>query len=363
MKHRLFFTLATAALLISVNSCTTDFNTNAPYKNIAVVNAVFTQEIVSEFQDQISYKPSKIISTNQDIKITKVFQGDGNYYEYAKVWDSVYYPEGVLDVKIENKDKYGTANLPLRYMEIDNKESGDFTFPKQAIYRLDSIDYVKVRNPISGANSETQLKLSVYNNSRKEEAFAYTSLIPEFAIGVNSATASLTSIYINFDISAPNLYTSVLIGSLSNTGRVKAQFIYEYSEIPKSGGQEETKRVVWDLGYMTADGNESVKFSISNKTFYEMLESSIQKNENVKRTSKNICYLKVEAMSIDVNNYIVANESDNSNLNGTKIFTNVKNGIGIFGSKTIKTQQFRLDQRTVTEITKLFSKIDHSFDN
>lgn len=363
MKHGLVFTLVAAMFLILVNSCTTDFNTNAPYKNIAVVNAVFTQEIVSEFNDQISYKPSKIVSINQDIKITKVFQGNGNYYEYAKVWDSVYYPEGVLDVTIENKDKYGTINLPLHYMEVDNKESGDFTFPRQAVYRLDSIDYVKVRNPIKGANSETKLRLSVYNNSRKEETFAYTSLIPEFAIGVNAATAGLTSIFFNFDISIPNLYTTILISSLRNTGRVNAQFVYEYSEAPKSGGQEEIKRVVWDLGYLTADGNESVKFSIGNKTFYEMLESSIPKNENVKRTSKNICYLNVEAMSIDVNNYIVANNSDNSNLNGTNVFTNVKNGIGIFGSKTIKRQQFRLDQRTITEITKLFSKIDHSFDN
>lgn len=347
--------------LVLISSCTTDFNTNAPYKDVPVIHAVFTQEIVKTFKSDISYNPSKYVITQQDFKITKVFQGSGNYYDYAKIWDSVYYPVGVLDVEIENIDGKGTVKLPFKYEVVDNKESGDFVFPQQAVYRLGSEFVELIKTPVKGANKETTLKLKIYNNSRKEEATATTTLIPEFAVGVNSLV--LPSLYFNFDISKPNLTTSVLAETSKNTGRVSAKFIYEYSETPKSGGNTEVKSVVWDWGYQTVGGSESVKFSIGNNNFYEMLASNIPRNGDVNRVSHNICYLVVDAYTTDVNNYIVANDPSNANLSGTGIFTNINNGIGVLGARLIQKQEFRLDQRTVTEIKKLFTGIDHSFDN
>ena len=119
------FILALAALFFFAG-CEAEFSPNTEWSEIPVVYGVLDQD------DDTSY-----------VRVQRCFLGEGNQYDYARVADSINYPQGALSVFIEEWNAtatttsagitalHATGSSPRHiynfdYKEIVNKEQGIF---------------------------------------------------------------------------------------------------------------------------------------------------------------------------------------------------------------------------------------------
>ena len=78
----LLFLIISILVIGFTNSCKTDFALNAPYDDIPVIYAALDQSVDTQY-----------------VKINKTYLGDGNNTLYAKINDSVLFPN--LSAKID----------------------------------------------------------------------------------------------------------------------------------------------------------------------------------------------------------------------------------------------------------------------
>ena len=99
-------------------SCTTDFDTTAPYQDITVVYGLLDQT-----------------QPNQYLKINKAFLSEKDVLTYANDADSNNYPF-ILDIKLEEWDTDGNfiKSYDFDTTTIYNKEPGQFYNPEQILY-------------------------------------------------------------------------------------------------------------------------------------------------------------------------------------------------------------------------------------
>ena len=71
----LFITVTSVALIGAIHSCKTDFEINAPYDDIPVIYAALDHSVDTQY-----------------VKINKTYLGDGNNTLYAKINDSILFP-------------------------------------------------------------------------------------------------------------------------------------------------------------------------------------------------------------------------------------------------------------------------------
>jgi hypothetical protein len=120
------------------------------------------------------------------------------------------------------------------------------------------------------------------------------------------------------------------------------------------------KFIDWDLGDQTSvntDGGENMFKVVSGSSFFEMLQGRLSsydlEDQVVKRTfnSKAIEFI-LTAGNEDLNTYMQINEPVTSIVTERPIFTNVENGIGLFGSKFSRSLKSFMSNGTVLELCR-----------
>src|SRR3954468_13167502 len=96
------------SLLAFLSSCETDFEVNAPYKEIIVIDGLLN-----------------VYDSQQSVRVSKAYLGKGNSLEMAQVSDSINFVD-ILDVYMERYDdsKVWKETFPLTRTEFSDKEPG-----------------------------------------------------------------------------------------------------------------------------------------------------------------------------------------------------------------------------------------------
>jgi len=287
MKKILFGLLLITGLTF-VNSCTTDFDLYADYKDISVVYGLL------DISDDTSW-----------IKITKAFTGPGNALLIAQNPDSSNYSYKLNVQLIGVKDGVELAPIVFDTLTLHNKRPGDstFYFPDQLVY------YAKT-------DLDEEAKYSLKINNKGNVISSETPLVGSFVISRPNRFISFTN-------------DSKIEYNLAKNGkRYESFLVFNYKELAP-GTDTVYKKMPWFIGI---DKNNSGEESYVGDDFYAKLETELDDIPGVKRWAGPVNVI-VSCGSGILNSYIEINEADNSLLTEVPLFTNIEGGTGILASR------------------------------
>lgn len=303
--------------LTFVNSCTTDFDLYAEYKDISIVYGLL------DTSDDTSW-----------VKITKAFTGPGNALLIAKNPDSSNYPYK-LDVKlIGSKNGIELSPIVFDTLTLHNKRPGDsiFYFPDQLVY------YAKT-------NLDQNAKYSLSINNYGKEVSAETPLVGDFIISTPNKFISFT-----------NTNSKIEYGLAKNGKRYESFLVFNYKELAP-GSDTLNKSMRWFIGM---DNDNSGKQSYNGDLFYSNLEIELEDIPNVKRWVGAV-NIVVACGSEILNNYIEINEADNSLLTEVPIYTNIEGGTGILASRHTTIKNALLTPKSIEKLVEEYPDLGFQY--
>ena len=125
IKQKFLFPFLLVTLLVGFTSCESDFSPNAEWREIPSVFCLLDQD------DDTTY-----------VRLQRCYLGDGNLYDYGTNPDSIYYPDGMMEVQIRvwrnASDMSVSGATPLYVLnftrELRDKVEGSFASGPQPVY-------------------------------------------------------------------------------------------------------------------------------------------------------------------------------------------------------------------------------------
>jgi hypothetical protein len=304
MKKVLFLIMLVAGFF-SIYRCSNTVDLYADYKDITIVYGLL------DISDDTTW-----------VKITKAFLGPGDALEIAKNPDSSNYPYKVNASLTARKNSIDQPPIYLDTITIRNKQAGDsvFYFPDQLMY---------------------------YTTAAIDGDAAYTLKI-ERAENIISAQ---TPVIKNFNITKPvnRISFTSNIGeiewySAENGKRYEVELIFNYKEWAPGYADTLDLQMYWFLSVEVSnstDGGEKMQATYAGPGFYSRVQAEIPVIDNVKRWAGNVDVV-ISAATQEFHTYIEANGANGNLLQEVPIYSNIDNGIGIFGSRHTVTKPFQL---------------------
>lgn len=287
------------------NACKTDIDVIAPYKEIAVVYGLL------DISQPIQY-----------IKINKVFLGKGDAYAMAQNPDSInFVPEDMI-VTLEKYNEGSLIGTSTLYDTIiPGGEAGDFSKEKNIIYATNE--------PLQ---NDFTYKLKIENKKTGYKAEANTKII-------NNITIPSASTIISF-VGSDNKYTpknNFRWNSQKNGKIYELSLRIHYKEF-NIGNDTVYKYVDWPFNPQysaTTEGGEEMKKVVNGEDFFVFMQSikDIHFSDNSKKRIAYRAQMLITAGGEDLQIYKDLNAPYSSNFQEKPIYTNVKNGIGIFSTR------------------------------
>lgn len=162
MKLRVLLVIALPILMI-FNSCETDFDVTADYKEIAIVYGLLSQN-----------------DTTHYLRINKAFIGDGNALIYAGIHDSSSFGNDISVVLIETNMNGVQKTIQFDTSTIHNKEEGVFYAPDQLMYKANAI-----------LDTKSTYELKITHKKTAYEVGSITNLVQDFSITKPTAAANV----------------------------------------------------------------------------------------------------------------------------------------------------------------------------
>ncbi|HOI32470.1 MAG: DUF4249 family protein [Bacteroidales bacterium] len=305
-----------ASLLVVFNSCSTDVDLYADYKDITIVYGLLDAGQDTNF-----------------IKITKAFLGPGNALEIAKDPDSSNYAQK-LNVILQGKKNGADQNpIVLDTITIHNKLAGDsiFYFPSQLLYYTTAT-----------LDPNAQYTLKIEPESKAIEA--KTDMIASFGVvrPVN---------FINF---ASTSATQIEWNSAHGGKRYEVQIIFNYKELRPGNPDTLYKQMFWNLGTRHSqglDGGEEMSVSYMGSEFYSRLGQELDDELNVKRWAGEVL-LTISAGGEELSTFIDVNAPSNSIVQEIPQYTNILNGYGIFSARSKAVKVYNLNPLSETKLVE-----------
>jgi hypothetical protein len=288
-------------------SCKNDLVLNAEWKDITVIYGLLNQK------DSIQY-----------LKINKAYLGEGNALYMAQIPDSSTYYNN-LDVKIEEwqDDQYNGKTLVFDTATVYNKEPGTLYFPNQIIYKssvkLDSL------------NDNIDYRLIITNKITGKIITGKTKLIKSFH--VNKPYRNPINPIVNFTGIEPY---DVEFTPPKNGRFFQVYFRLNYTELDTISKITTNKSIDYFVGETVYDDIATkIIVSFLGESFYGMLKSKIGYNPNMIRkvSQGEEIELIINVANDDFYTYMQAVKPSNGLVQEKPEFTNIDNGIGIFGSR------------------------------
>jgi hypothetical protein len=321
MKFKIL-TLLTIAAALLYSSCSTDVDIIADYKEQAVI-----------------YGFLDISAPVQYIKVNKAFLGIGDANQMARVPDSVNYNPGDMTIELEQK-KDGNLVKTIRLLDtiVQGAQEGVFSKENNIIYYTNE--------PIDPNSLYT---LKVLNNKTGYKAEASTNVLSKLKFIARS----------NFSFIRPDgVYTSNSIEwTTVPFGKIyQLTFRFFYKEYRTGIADTAYKSIDWrfEPQYATnTAGGLDLKKSIKGEEFFTFLKS-VKSAYFADNTVKRIAYRGQLIISAAGENYQIykdLNAPSSSNFQEKPIYTNVKNGLGIFDSRVTSVDSiYGLSPSTINEI-------------
>jgi hypothetical protein len=166
-KTHVFNLLACLLMAMCLFSCSKEFSSNAPYKDVTVVYGILDAD-----------------ETDHYIKIYKGFLTDGNAFEAAQEYDSLYYFDKIDVVMEEYNGTHLNATIPLKDTVVERDDMGDFAAPDQLVYHFSRT-----------LNRDYTYRLVITNRETGRTITAETPIIGSFFLSSPSDHTSAVGIH------------------------------------------------------------------------------------------------------------------------------------------------------------------------
>jgi len=322
------------------SSCETDFELNAPYKTIPVVYGLLDQSLDTQF-----------------VKINKSYLANENNANFAPINDCTQFEYIVAVLEEYSQNNVFLGSDTLKEMMVGNLQPGIFYEDSQKIYFLET--------PSNTFVDEYTYKLNVnvpdknLNFSAQTDLVNGTALIFDF---LSKITLQLNGFRCaDNDLATTDKYFDQRLDWKTTLNGKRYELVLRFAYVEHFlNGDTIQKFIDWDLGDQTSvntDGGESMFKVISGRSFFEMVQGRLSsydlEDQVVKRifNSKAIEFI-LTAGNEDLNTYMQINEPVTSIVTERPIFTNVENGIGLFGSKFSRSLKSFMSNGTVLELCR-----------
>ncbi len=292
MKKDKFLILCLLVALLGFTSCSKDFDSNAPYKDVTIVYGLLNPD------DQDHY-----------IKIYKGFLTSDNAYEAAKEYDSLYYFDQIDVVMEEYKDGRLTATYPLDMTtDIPRELEGDFAAPEQLLYHFSA-----------ELNPEATYKLVITNKESGRVVTAETDVLGTFFLRAPSDNTLQVGIH-----STQN--TDVRFATPKHAKSYEVFQTFYYIERNRITEQEVKKCIRRKLSSgVVREGLTEQSCSYVPANLLTVLSGRLEEDPNIDRyisTDSALCY-EVWVVNEPIYNYVANNSISGSVVLDRLSYTNL----------------------------------------
>lgn len=267
----------------------------------------------------------------QFVKITKSFVTEGSAFE-AALDSSLSQYENLEAWIVEWDEGDSIHSYLLKEKIVSNKDSGAFYYPVQKVYYTDEIVFDATSDPKYDYDYEIRFFGSEKNVSSK------IAVVGKFKPNNTQAFQTLSLITI-FDPSGSSYADKKIdIDQSENTKRYEFTLRYHYLEKYTDGTEQEK---YMDFKYATwvtdgLSGQEDHSFFIVGESFFQGVDSRLTVQDNEANVSRRIIgkldYI-FDYAGEDFNIFIELNKPSTSFNAAQNPYTNVTNGIGVWGSR------------------------------
>lgn len=325
-------------LLFLLVTCSTDFDINADWKDIAVVYGLLDPTVPTQY-----------------IKLNKAFLGDADAYVMAQEADSLFYPEAEVFLEPLNDtahvyDNYGNVvRIKLNETTDIQKDSGIFAFGYNKIYYTDV--------PIS-AEYRYGLLIKIPG---KENITSSTTLVDNLAVTKPTAWDKVGFATDKNYLTYRTVWKTNDIAEIYN---LKLRFHYR-EEFP---AEEFSYHFIdWSQPSKRKFGTDTeLQLEISGEAFFQFVANSIDPGTvGTKRKALGIDFIFTLAGK-ELASYMDVNGPSDGIIQERPSFTNINNGIGVFSSLYTKTipmvqiSSLSVDMLSCGDITKHLRFADYN---
>ena len=319
------------AFFVGLHSCKTDFEVNAPWKDITVVYGLLDQ---NENGKQHSLNESGKVHI---IKINKAFLGKADANDMAAIADSSEYGPEEITAEIQRSKNGGPPDqtyVLTRFVD-PNKPSGTFYSGDQVLYKfsdslLPGYDYTLV----------------VTNTKTKKKVLAKTQIVQDFKFASGGFWNAPTPKVSFFNNGSYEKFDKVFWKTAVNGRRYQltVRFHYREKDFNKSGNPETEKTLDWTFASVQSqdlNGGDEIGREINGEDFYKYIATQLEPfslaTNNVIRCVGTLDFI-VSAAGEDFNTYLEVNEPSTGIVQERPEYTNVfdENGseqAGFFSSR------------------------------
>lgn len=303
-------------LLALLSSCKVEFSPNAEWKEVPVVYCLLNQD------DDTTW-----------VRVQRCFLSDDNFHNHMSVVDSTNYPQGSIEVKLLKWKAYHVTSTSDYLAPYGDAPVAEFTFDYFEKVK-DSGDFSYGLMPMYGARTYHQLDTSfVYQlvvlkaATGDTLASAFTSLlggngkvtkINDFSVGKSNAVfkfvgANYTCLYTWSPWTRARLY------------QPKVRFYYrQYGEL---------RHIDINCGNVKDNGRSSaISTAISQGSFYVAISEALR-GDTCTKNFVHYVDLIIDGCNEDLNAYQASISALHSGSTNTSVYTNIEDGIGVFGSR------------------------------
>lgn len=342
-----YISLIFSSFLIFLNSCSSDFELNAPYKSIPIVYSLLDQSLDTQF-----------------VKINRSYLGDLNNVESAGINDSTHYQN--ITASVQQFNINDTINpirtYPLEEIWVKNIDDGLFYEDSQKVYYFlpDPVSFSGVDTVY--LNDENIYKLFLEVPGSDDVVTATTNLIDGSGL-IYDMFYRLTLKTFGFnllndvDLGTEPSYNdhNVIWETALKAKRYELMMKFHFDEVSFQGNVTK-KSIVWDLGSqksINSDGGEQLNKKFNGLAFFELVDSKLSDYADEADVEKRIIdevEFVLTAGNEDLNIFMDVNEPATGVVTERPSFTNINNGLGIFASKFQKSVTGKLTNSTVLEL-------------
>ncbi|MDY5969444.1 MAG: hypothetical protein SPJ13_05480 [Bacteroidales bacterium] len=321
MQMKFYTLLCILPLLGLLASCKVDFNPNGTWQEIPAVYCLLDQDDDTTF-----------------VRVQKCYLGEGNSYDYAKILDSINYPEGRIGVYLQEWNATGWQDSNANLVAVGSAPVRTFQFA-----------YAEVQKDSGLFNSERQPLYYYVTKGLLDSTRLYRLVVVDNANGDTLATATTSLLRGKIKLKKPN---SNVIFNFNNNGVCESiwsamggarryqpsiRFFYNDFKIDSSQGDFDTiytpkhVDILFDWQKSSMD-SRTITYYFSQSRFLTTIKHALANDAHDKRLVDSVD-ISIRCCDEKMVQYLHSHELNNGINQSDYSYTNIDGGIGIFASR------------------------------
>ncbi len=275
----------------------------------------------------------------QYIKINPTFVGEKDAADLAQDPNTINYDD-ILDVKLVNLSSDQEYSLVRTLNEIP-KDEGYFTNDANVLYKLSTpldINDQFLREPVTSIlDPESRYKILVTNKESGEEFWSETNILDVNNQTISRPRSSSPKQRISFASEFEYIEYTFRFTPVEHAYRYELYLVFNYQELrdpDTSNNPVEQIEILIGEAKGTTNVSENVNIVYDGEQFYQKIRNELGDGDDVLRLG-NVVDLKLVAVCEDISTYADASAPSNSIVQERPTFTNIENGLGIFGCRSV----------------------------